>query len=72
VRKYLQANPLFSLFLLSTLPEEPFAGHEAGPVKRRKKRLLKPPVHLYRLFSIFSLISSTFSFGVEVQNAVAA
>jgi hypothetical protein len=48
---YLQANKsLFSLFLLSTLPEElfaPAAEHEAapeGPIKRRKKRLLKPPV----------------------------
>ncbi len=51
-------------------PEEPFAPaaeHEAapeGPIKRRKKRSLKPPVHLY-FFAIFSLISSTFSFGMK-------
>jgi hypothetical protein len=76
---YLQPDkPLFP-HPLSTLPEElfaPAAEHEAapeGPIKRRrKKKLLKPPVHLYRFFSIFSLISSTFSFYEEVENAVAA
>jgi hypothetical protein len=58
---------------LSTLPEEPFAEHEAapeGPIKKRKKRLLKPPVHFYQFFTIFSLISTTFSFYEEVENAV--
>jgi len=36
-------------------PEELFAEHEAGPHKkmRRKKRSLKPPVHLYQLFHLF-------------------
>jgi hypothetical protein len=44
---------------LSTLPEElfaPAAEHEAAlgcPIKKRKKRLLKPPVHLYQLFHLF-------------------
>jgi hypothetical protein len=36
---YLQANkPPFFLFLLSTLPEEPSAGHEAGLHKKEEKR----------------------------------
>jgi hypothetical protein len=56
---YLQADkPLFP-HPLSTLPEEPFAEHEAapeGPIKKRKKRSLKPPVDLYQPFSMFSLI----------------
>jgi hypothetical protein len=39
-------------------PEKPFAPaaeHEAGPHKKmkRKKRSLKPPVHLYQLFHLF-------------------
>jgi hypothetical protein len=54
---------------LSTLPVEPFAPaaeHEAGLIKDgEKKRLLKPPVHLYQFFTIFFLISSTFSFGMK-------
>ncbi len=73
---YLQANkPLFP-HPLSTLSEEPFAPaaeHEAapeGPIKMRKKRLLKPPVHLYQFFTIFSLISSTFSFGRKKLRAL--
>jgi hypothetical protein len=53
---YLQADkPLFP-HPLSTLPEEPFAEHEAapeGPIKKRKKRLPKPPVRLYQLFHLF-------------------
>jgi hypothetical protein len=80
---YLQADkPLFSSSFVHDRgyggipPEElsaPAAEHEAaleGPIKRRKKRSLKPPVHLYQFFTIFSLISSTFSFGIEVQNVV--
>jgi hypothetical protein len=50
---YLQADkPLFP-HPLSILPEEPFAEHEAGLIKKRKKRLLKPPVRLYQLFHLF-------------------
>jgi hypothetical protein len=58
---YLQADkPLFSPSFAYIIPPEelsaPAVQHEAapeGPAKRRKKRLPKPPVHLYQFFSIF-------------------
>jgi hypothetical protein len=55
---HLQANKsLYSpSFVYIIPPEELFAEHEAapeGPTKRRKKRSLKPPVHLYQLFHLF-------------------
>ncbi|MFZ8838348.1 MAG: hypothetical protein ACO2PM_05315 [Pyrobaculum sp.] len=50
-------KPLFPpSFVYIIPPEKPFAEHEAapvGPIKRRKKRSLKPPVHLYQLFYLF-------------------
>ncbi len=61
---YLQADkPLFSpSFVYIIPPEELFAEHETapeGPIKNEeKKRSLKPPVHRYQFFTIFSLISS--------------
>jgi len=50
---YLQADkPLFP-HPLSTLPEEPFAEHEAAPEgKKEEKRSLKPPVRLYQLYHL--------------------
>jgi hypothetical protein len=68
---YLQADkPLFPLPLVhdggygGTPPEE-LSARPQSPAKRprRKKRLPKPPVHLYQ-FSIFP-ISSTFSLGMK-------
>jgi len=55
---YLRRISLFfpPSFVYIIPPEKPFAEHEAapvGPIKRRKKRSLKPPVHLYQLFYLF-------------------
>ncbi len=44
-------KPLFPLLLPTlSLRRSPPRGMRRGSIKRRKKRLLKPPVHLYQFF----------------------
>jgi len=73
VRKNLQVDKsLFPLLLPTTSLRRDVAEHEAAPEDptKRKKRSLKPLVSLYQFFTIFSLISSIFSFGMKKLRAL--